>query len=371
MRKNGESVISFSVGEPDFKTPAFIINACKEALDKGLTKYTPVGGTAELKKAVCDKFLRDNDLIYTPEEIVVSDGAKSSLFHALSAILNPGDEVIIPAPYWLTYPEAVSICGGVPVFVKTDSKNGYKITAKELESAITKKTKCVIINTPCNPTGSVYTREELEALAEIIVKRDIFVISDEVYEKLVFGKEHVSIASLNDKIKELTIVVNAVSKSYAMTGWRIGYLACNGKLAKVITSLQSHTTSNATSFCQYAAAVALNTGDESVSEMATVFAHRRKLILKLLGEIPDISFVSPEGAFYVFVNVSKYYGKIHNGVKITGSVDFCEALLTAGVAAVPGKPFGADECVRLSYATLEENIIEGIERFKTFLRDLT
>ena len=370
MKKNGESVISFSVGEPDFKTPAFIINACKEALDKGLTKYTPVGGTAQLKNAVCAKFLRDNGLAYTPDEIVVSDGAKSSLFHALYAIINPGDEVIIPAPYWLTYPEAVGICGGKPIFVKTKAKNGYKITAKELEAAITERTKCVILNTPCNPTGSVYDKNELEALAEVIVKNDIFVISDEVYEKLIFGKEHVSIASLNAGIKRLAIVINAVSKSYAMTGWRIGYLACNKKLAKVITSLQSHTTSNATSFCQYAAAVALNLGEESVSEMATVFAHRRKLILKLLGEIPDISFAEPEGAFYVFVNVSKYYGKVHNGKKISGSVEFCEALLTAGVAAVPGKPFGSDDCVRLSYATLEENIMEGLERFKTFLLDL-
>ncbi|MBQ9481648.1 MAG: pyridoxal phosphate-dependent aminotransferase [Clostridia bacterium] len=370
MKKNGLSVISFSVGEPDFKTPVFIINACKEALDKGVTKYTPVGGTAELKRAICDKFRRDNSLEYEPDNIVVSTGAKSSLFHALYAILNPDDEVIIPKPFWITYSEIVGICGARSVFAETREENGYKITAEEFESLITPSTKCIIINSPNNPSGSVYSEAELRKIAEVAVKHDVFVISDEVYERLVFdGTKHVSIASFGEDIKKITIVINAVSKTYAMTGWRIGYLACDKSIAKVITALQSHTTSNATSFAQYGATAAINYGEETVEEMIAVFAHRRQLIIDLLSETEGVRFNVPLGAFYVFVDVSAYYGRKFRGKIIGNSVDFCSALLDFGVAAVPGAPFGNDKCIRLSYATSEENIHAGIARLNNFLKE--
>jgi len=370
MKKSGKSVISFSVGEPDFKTPEYIIEGCKQALDSGVTKYTPVGGMLPLKEAIKAKFLRDNGLEYDLDQIVVSTGAKSSLFHALYALINDGDEVIIPKPYWLTYPEIVSICGGVSVFVDTDCANDYKITASELENAITSKTKCLILNSPNNPSGAVYTREELEAIAKVAVERDIIVISDEVYEKLCFVGNHVSIASLGNEIKSRTVVVNAVSKTYAMTGWRIGYLACDKSLAKVITGVQSHTTSNATSFAQYGAMVALNGGEDTVKQMVDVFADRRELMLGLLSGIDGVTFTQPQGAFYVFLNVSGYYGKSYNGSVIVDSVSFAHALLDEGVAVIPGKPFGNDGCIRLSYATSIADIAEGLSRIKAFLRKL-
>lgn len=370
LKKSGKSVISFSVGEPDFKTPEYIIHACKEALDKGITKYTPVSGTKELKKAIKDKFKRDNHLEYDLDEIVVSTGAKSSLFHALYAILNEGDEVIIPKPYWLTYPEIVNVCGGKSVFIETKVNNGYKITADELEASITKKTKCLIINSPNNPSGAVYSKEELSAIAEVVVKNDIFVISDEVYEKLVFCAEHVSIASLGEEIKKRTIVVNAVSKTYAMTGWRIGFLACERELASIITSVQSHTTSNANSFAQYGAAFALNGGDATVKDMVSIFFERRSLMLEMLSSIEGINYTLPQGAFYVFLDVSTFYGKSYNGVTINNSIEFAHAILNEGVAVVPGAPFGCDGFIRLSYAISKDDIKLGIERLKEFLKKL-
>jgi len=370
LKKSGKSIVSFSVGEPDFKTPEYIIEGCKKALDDGITKYTPVGGMPSLKEAIAEKLKRDNGLIYSKDEIVVSTGAKSSLFHVLYAILNEGDEVIIPKPYWLTYPEIVTICGAKSVFVQTKIENGYKITAEELILSITDKTKCLILNSPNNPTGSVYTEEELKALAKVIVEKDIIVISDEVYEKLVFNGKHVSIASFGEEIKKRTVVVNAVSKTYAMTGWRIGYLACEKNLAKLITSVQSHTTSNATSFAQYGAMVALNGGEKFVDEMVTVFNERRVLMLDLLKDFEDVSFVSPDGAFYVFLNVSNYFGKEYNGNKITNSIEFAHALLEEGVALIPGDPFGNGDYVRLSYATSKEEIVLGMERIKNFLKKL-
>lgn len=368
LKREGKSVISFSVGEPDFKTPVFITDACKEALDRGYTKYTPVGGLPELKQAVCHKFKRDNFLDYNPENIVVSTGAKSSIFHALFSILDAGDEVIIPKPYWITYPEIVGICGGVCVFADTNPENGYKITAEQLDDLITPKTKCLILNTPNNPSGSVYSEDELRKIAEVLVSHDVFVLSDEVYERLVFdGKKHVSIASLGENIKKLTIVVNAVSKTYAMTGWRIGYLACDAALAKIITGLQSHTTSNATSFSQYGAIAALEHSEEAVEEMVTAFSKRHKLLLALLDGIDGVKYSVPDGAFYVFLDVSSYYGKKFKGKIVSNSVEFCTSLLDEGVAAVPGAPFGNDACIRLSYATSEENLYEGVARIKKYL----
>ena len=371
MKESGRSVISFSVGEPDFKTPEYIVDAAKSALDNGFTKYTPVGGIAELKKAVCNKFLRDNGLEYDISDIVVSTGAKSSLYHTMRALLNPGDEVIIPTPYWLTYPEIVLLCGGVPVFAKTKAENGYKITASELDDLITDKTKCLILNSPNNPSGSVYSESELKKIAEVAVKRDLFVISDEVYEKLVFEGKHVSIASLGEDIKKNTIVVNAVSKTYAMTGWRIGYLACDKSIAKLITAIQSHSTSNATSFAQYGALAALEGGDASVKEMVKEFAERRALAILLLDGMTDVSYVTPHGAFYIFADVSEYFGKTYKGKIIDGSLSFADALLDeCGVAVVPGKPFGDDGKIRISYATNKDNIAEGLTRMKTFLNFL-
>ncbi|MBQ9710216.1 MAG: pyridoxal phosphate-dependent aminotransferase [Clostridia bacterium] len=371
MKKNGKSVVSFGVGEPDFKTPEYIVRGCKEALDKGLTKYTPVAGTVDLKKAIQSKFLRDNGLKYDLDQIVVSTGAKSSLFHALFAILNEGDEVIIPKPFWLTYPEIVTICGAKAVYVETKAENGYKISDSELNAVITEKTKCLILNSPNNPSGSVYTRDELAAIAKVAVEKDIFVISDEVYEKLVFDGSHVSIASIGEEIKRRTIVINAVSKTYAMTGWRIGYLACEKTLAKLISGVQSHTTSNATSFAQYGAMIALNGGEETVNEMVQIFAERKELMVDLLNEVVGISYVKPCGAFYVFVDVSGYYGKSYEGNIITDSVSFAHAVLNEGVAVIPGKPFGNDSCIRLSYATSKDDISVGIDRIKNFLKKLS
>ena len=371
MKKNGKSIVSFGVGEPDFKTPEYIVRGCKEALDKGLTKYTPVAGTVDLKKAIQSKFLRDNGLKYDLDQIVVSTGAKSSLFHALFAILNEGDEVIIPKPFWLTYPEIVTICGAKAVYVETKAENGYKISESELNAAITEKTKCLILNSPNNPSGSVYTRDELAAIAKVAVEKDIFVISDEVYEKLVFDGSHVSIASIGEEIKRRTIVINAVSKTYAMTGWRIGYLACEKTLAKLISGVQSHTTSNATSFAQYGAMIALNGGEETVNEMVQIFAERKELMVNLLNEVVGISYVKPCGAFYVFVDVSGYYGKSYEGNVITDSVSFAHAVLNEGVAVIPGKPFGNDSCIRLSYATSKDDISVGIDRIKNFLKKLS
>ena len=371
MKKNGKSIVSFGVGEPDFKTPEYIVRGCKEALDKGLTKYTPVAGTVDLKKAIQSKFLRDNGLKYDLDQIVVSTGAKSSLFHALFAILNEGDEVIIPKPFWLTYPEIVTICGAKAVYVETKAENGYKISDSELNAVITEKTKCLILNSPNNPSGSVYTRDELAAIAKVAVEKDIFVVSDEVYEKLVFDGSHVSIASIGEEIKRRTIVINAVSKTYAMTGWRIGYLACEKTLAKLISGVQSHTTSNATSFAQYGAMIALNGGEETVNEMVQIFAERKELMVNLLNEVVGISYVKPCGAFYVFVDVSGYYGKSYEGNIITDSVSFAHAVLNEGVAVIPGKPFGNDSCIRLSYATSKDDISVGIDRIKNFLKKLS
>jgi len=368
LKAQGVDVIDFGVGEPDFDTPDYIKEAAIDAIKKGYTKYTPSSGISELKKAVCDKLLKDNGLKYQPDQIVISNGAKHSIYNALCAILNPGDEVIIPVPYWLSYPEMVRLAYGKPVFVKTKVENDFKITAEELKNAITSKTKALILNTPNNPTGSVYTKEELEELAKIIEEANIFVISDEIYEKLIYEGSHISIASLNEKIKELTILVNGMSKAYAMTGWRIGYTASSLEIAKVMSNIQSHTTSNPNSIAQYASVAALS-GDETViKRMAEEFNKRRIYMVERINKIKGLKSNKPQGAFYVMVNIDEYIGKEIKGKIIRGSIDFANALIEgANVAVVPALPFGMDNYIRISYATSIENIEKGLNRIEEFL----
>lgn len=373
LKSEGVSIIGFGAGEPDFNTPQYIIEAAKRALDTGFTKYTPAAGMPELKKAICEKFLKDNGLSYEPSQIVVSTGAKSSLFHAICAMIDEGDEAILPSPYWLTYPELVKLAGGKTVFVKTLAKDGYKMTAEELEAAITEKTKLLILNSPNNPTGAVYTKEELTAIAKVCEKKKIYVISDEIYEKLVYGgEEHISIASLSDYMKEHTVVINGMSKSYSMTGWRIGYLAAPQDIAKAVSSMQSHTTSNACSIAQYASVAAL-TSDESdkfIENMQKTFDERRKYMVKTLQETDGIVLPEPKGAFYVFADVSAYYGKKFEGEEVKDSLSFANLALKKGVAVVPGVAFGDDNCIRLSYAISLEDVKEGLKRLKEFLAEL-
>ncbi len=373
MKAEGVSIIGFGAGEPDFNTPDFIIDSAKKALDIGFTKYTPAAGMVELKNAICNKFLQDNNLKYEPNQIVISSGAKSSLYHAICAVVDEGDEVILPSPYWLTYPELIKLAGGKCVFVEATKENNYKMTASQFANAVTSKTKCLILNTPNNPTGAVYSEEEIKQIAKICEENNIYVISDEIYEKLVYaGEKHYSIAQYSDKMKELTIVVNGMSKTYAMTGWRIGYLAAPLAIAKAISSMQSHTTSNACSISQYASVTALTDekGAEFVSYMQKVFDERRILMVNMLNEIKGIKAIEPKGAFYVFVNVGGLFGKKFNGEVIDGSLKFADLALKKGIALIPGVAFGSDDCIRLSYAISTEDIIEGINRLKSFVEEL-
>ena len=372
MKANGESVINFGVGEPDFPTPAYIVEAGIEALQKGKTKYTPAAGLPELRRAICEKFERDNGLEYEPSQIIVSNGAKHSIFNVCYALVGEGDEVIIPAPYWLTYPEVVKTCGGVPVYVRGKKKNGFKITPEQLEEAITPKTKLLIFNSPCNPTGAVYTEAEVRALAAVCEKHGIFVLSDEIYEKLVYGEtKPFSMAAVSEKMKELTITVNGVSKTYAMTGWRIGYLAAPKDIAKAIDSFQSHATSNPCSVSQYATLKALNSPEAAVEEMVARFARRRIAMVERISEMKDAYCIIPEGAFYAMLVVSGVYGKKFGSRVINNSVDFADTLLDAAkVAVVPGAPFGADDCVRISYSLSMEDMLEGLNRIDAFLSSL-
>jgi aspartate aminotransferase len=373
MKAEGISVIGFGAGEPDFNTPDYINDAAKKAIDIGFTKYTPASGTVELKKAICDKFLKDNNLAYTQDQIVISTGAKSSLYHAIAAIVNEGDQVILPTPFWLTYPELVNLCGGEVVYIKAEKESGYKMTATQLKDAITDKTKCLILNSPNNPTGAVYSETEIREIASVCEEKGIFVISDEIYEKLVYGGEkHFSIAQVSEYMKEHTIIINGMSKSYAMTGWRIGYLAAPTKIAKAISSMQSHTTSNACSISQYASTEALVSpeGEKFIAKMQTIFDERRKFMVDYLSKIENIVCIEPKGAFYVFVDVSAFYGKTFNGKVIEGSLSFADSALSKGVALIPGVAFGDDNCIRLSYAISIEDIKEGLDRFKAFLSEL-
>jgi len=369
MKNSGINVISFGAGEPDFNTPKNIQNEGIRAIKEGLTRYTPASGITELKEAICKKLYNDNSLSYEPKNIVISNGAKHSIYNALMAIINPGDEVIIPKPYWVSYPELVKLVDGIPVYIDTKEENDFKFNVDDLNRIKTNKTKALILNSPNNPTGSTYSRQELEKIANWAVENNVFVISDEIYEKLIYdGNEHVSIASINEKIKDLTIVINGMSKAYAMTGWRIGYAACHEEIAKVMSNIQSHTTSNPCSIAQYASVEGL-LGDQScIEEMRKHFEERRNYMYETINSIKGLSCRKPNGAFYIMVNFSKLLGKTIRNYTINSSIDFANFLLEEGkVAVVPGIAFGDDRFIRLSYATSMENIKEGLKRIKELI----
>ncbi len=369
MMAEGLDVINYGAGEPDFDTPDHIKEAAFEAIRKGMTKYTPVAGTDRLKAAIAKKFKEDNGLVYQPGQIVVSAGAKHSLYNAFQVLCQEGDEVILPAPYWVSYLEQIKLAGGVPVIVQTKAANGFKLVPEELESVLTKRTKLIIINSPGNPTGAVYSRDELESLGEILVRQGVTIISDEIYEKLIYDRaEHVSIASLKPALKEQTVVINGVSKSYAMTGWRIGYAAAPPDCARAMADLQSHSTSNPASIAQAASVAALEGPQQPLYEMVKEFNRRRDYMLERVNAVPGLSCSRPGGAFYLFPDMSAYIGKEYNGRKIEGAKDLAGILLEeALVAVVPGIAFGDDRCFRLSYATSMENITEGMNRIEKFL----
>ena len=372
MKEDGIDVISFGAGEPDFNTPQNIINAAIKAMEEGNTKYTNVNGILPLREAICKKFNEDNGLIYKPSQIVVSTGAKQSLANAFLAILNPGDEVIVPNPYWVSYPELIKLADGKPVFVESNETSSYKFTKENLEKVVTEKTKAIILNTPNNPTGTIYNKEELIEIAEFAKKYDLIIISDEMYEKLLYdGEKHISIASVSDDAYERTIVINGLSKSYAMTGWRLGYCGATEKIAKLMTNIQSHMTSNVCSITQYAAIEALNGPQDKVKEMIVEFERRRNYMSKTLEEMNNLSIIKPQGAFYIMINIDKCLGKEINGEKINDSMDFSAKLLEhAKVAVIPGKAFGLDNYVRVSYATSMELIEKGLKRISEFVNKL-
>lgn len=372
MKQQGLDVISFGAGEPDFNTPINIQEAAIKAIGEGKTKYTPASGILELKKAICEKFLKDNNLSYSEKEIIVSSGAKQCLSNLFQAILNPGDEVLIPVPYWVSYPELIKLYCGVPVMVECNEGNHYKYDIQALESKVTKNTKAILINSPNNPTGTIYNHEELVELADFAKSHDLLIISDEIYEKLIYGNyKHESIASINEDAYSRTIVINGVSKSYAMTGWRIGYAAGNKEIISLMSSIQSHTTSNPTSIAQYAALEALTGPQDKLHDMVKIFSERRDLMINELSKINNISVIVPEGAFYVMVNIAEVIGKRAQDTVIKGSMDFSDILLDKYlVAVVPGIAFGLDSYIRLSYATSEDNIIEGISRLKNFINNI-
>lgn len=365
LKAKGRDVLSFSAGEPDFDTPQVIKDEAIRALNSGFTKYTPVPGIPELREAIAKKLKRENGLSYTSKQVLVSNGAKQSLFNIFQALINDGDEVIIPAPYWVTYPELVIYSGGKPVFITTDENSNFKITAKQLKNAITPKTKILVLTTPSNPTGMVYTKTELTEIAEVLKDTKIWVVSDEMYEKLVYGVKFTSAASISEDMMKRTITVNGLSKSVAMTGWRMGYLATtDDKLVKLMDNLQSQCTSNINSITQKASVVALNgDADRDIEMMRQAFEKRRDLACDLINNIGGLSVQKPQGAFYLFINIkgiARFAGD---------SMKFCSELLSEqGVALVPGSAFGMDGYVRLSFACSTEQIIEGIKRIEKFAR---
>ncbi len=362
MKSKGIDVVSLSAGEPDFDTPAYIKDAAKKALDQGVTKYTPVTGTLELRQAICAKLKRDQNLDFAAEQIIVGSGAKHAIFNVLFALLNEGDEVLIPAPYWLSYPEMVTVLGGKNVILKTTESTGFKLTPDILQKHISSKSKILILNSPSNPTGAVYSREELSALIPILKKNKIIILSDEIYEKLIFeGVKHVSIASLDPEIAKRTVIINGMSKAYSMTGWRLGYAACPDMgLAKAAGSIQSHSTSNPTSFAQSGGVTALENGETDAASMCRIFEKRRNLLYDKIAALPKLKPFRPQGAFYLFVNI-----------KATGlnSVKLSERWLEeAHVAVVPGGPFGSDEHVRLSFAASDDILNEAVLRLGKWLQ---
>lgn len=361
MKRDGIDICSFSAGEPDFDTPEHIKQAAIDALKQGKTRYGPATGEPKLRDAIAHKLRTENQLPYKAENIIVTNGGKHSLYNLMMAMIDPGDEVIIPAPFWLSYPEMVKLADGVPVIVQTTPESGYKITPEQLRQAITPKTKLFVLNSPSNPTGMVYTPDEIRAIAQVIVEKDIYVVSDEIYEKLLYdGAEHLSIGAASPEAFQRTIISHGFAKAYSMTGWRIGYLAAPLELIKATSTIQSHSTSNVCTFAQYGAIAAYEGNQDCVERMRVAFAERRQVIFDLINQIPSLSCVKPDGAFYLFVNISK-----------TGmpSLAFCDGLLSEQqVAAVPGVAFGADDHIRLSYATDMTTIERGIERLAAFVK---
>lgn len=364
MQRQGINVISFGVGEPDFDTPDNVKEAAYRAIKDGKTKYTPASGIHELKVAIQQRFALDNNLSYDLDQIMVTVGAKHALYNVTQVLLDPGDEVIIPAPYWVSYVEQVRVTGATPVVIQTTAENGFRMTAQQLEAAITPKTKMIMLNSPSNPTGAVYRREELQAVADIAVKHGLIVVSDEIYQPFIYGGErHTSIAELGDDIKALTLIVHGVSKSHAMTGWRIGYVAGDAKVIKAMTSLQSHSTSNPTSVAQWAAIEALTGPQDAMKQMVQEFVKRRDYLVERLRALPGVTCDVPDGAFYVFPRIDSVFGRSYDGVTIRTSEDLCQLLLRkAHVSIVPGSAFGAEGYFRISYATSMENIKTGMDR---------
>ncbi len=364
MQADGVDVINFGAGEPDFDTPQHIKDAAIKSLESGFTKYTPTSGTPDLKKAICEKLKRENGLEYVPSQVIVSLGAKHSIYNAVLATVNPGEEVIIPAPYWVSYPEIVKMAEGKAVYPVADDSTNFTVPIDVLRAAVTPRTRMLILNSPSNPTGGVYDRKQMEQIAELAVEKGFYVLSDEIYEKVIYdGREHVSIASLGPEIKKLTITVNGFSKAFSMTGWRLGYAAAEKDIVDAMEAIQSHSASNLVSFTQPAAVAALHGPQDVVERMVAEFDGRRKYIVGRLNGIEGITCAMPGGAFYVFPNVSALYGRTYNGKPIAGSDDFAAyALDTVGVALVPGNDFGADNYVRLSYATSMECIEKGMDR---------
>lgn len=371
LQSEGVDVVNFSVGEPDFDTPRHIKDAGIEAINKGETKYTPGSGTVDLRKAICAKLKRDNNLEYTPEQIVVSTGAKQSLYNAFMTILEPGDEVIVQAPYWVSYPEIIKLAQGVPVVVQTDDSNNFKLTPGMIEAKLTERTRAINLNSPSNPTGAVYTPRELQALAEFAVEHDLWVVTDEMYERLLYeGVQHVSIASFGPEIKQRTITINGMSKAYAMTGWRMGYSASEAAVAKAMADMQGHLTGCPNSISQRASVTALNADQATVEVMRQEFDKRRVFARDRLNAMPGVRCPNATGAFYLFPHVAPFFGKTIRGRKIRGADDLGLAILElANVALVPGTGFGAPDYLRISYATSLERIQTGLDRMAALLAE--
>lgn len=372
LKAKGVDVINLSVGEPDFNTPDHIKDAGKDAIDNNFSFYPPAPGFPDLRKAISDKFKRENNLDYAPEQIVVSAGAKNSLANAILCLVDDGDEVIVPSPYWVTYVELVKLAGGENVVIRGEIENKFKVSTEQIEAAITPKTKALLLCSPSNPTGSVYSKDELEAIANVLAKYPrVHVITDEIYEHISFVGKHESIGQF-DSIKEQTVIINGVSKAYAMTGWRIGYMAAPLWMAKACTKLQGQLLTGPTTLAQKAAVVALNGDQTCVGEMLTAFKRRKELIMKLMNDIPGLAVADPDGAFYVFPKVDSYFGKSYKGKKIASSNDLCIFLLEEGhIGTVPGEAFGEETCIRISYATSDDKIVEAMDRMKKALEKLS
>lgn len=372
LKAQGIDVIGFGAGEPDFDTPNNIKKSAISAINSGFTKYTAPGGIDKIKEAIIERIKKDYDIEYEKPEIIVSCGAKHILYNLTQVLIDDGDEVIIPAPYWVTYPEQVTIAGGAPVIINTNEKSGFKISPKDLEEKINERTKAIILNYPSNPTGSTYTKNELESIVNIALDSDLIIITDEIYDKIIYGNtKHTPIPSLSKKAKENSILVNGVSKAYSMTGWRIGYAAGNRDVIKAMNNLQGQCTSNPVTISQYAAIEAFKGSQDEVEKMRKEFEIRKDYIVNELNKIDGINCFEPQGAFYVFPNVSNFYGKKHEDKTITGSLDFTEFLLeVAKVAVVPGIEFGADSYIRISFAVSDKEIKEGISRISSSLLKL-